>query len=116
MSTILSLVKVKLWPAQAPVYKQQVVDRILLFAQTLFTRHANCNHLGDPGMGSFSNQVCISELVRGSSSYADPYFLHAGRQFSSRGDSRRWACGSVADYAGAGREHAAAYRVWGYCE
>jgi hypothetical protein len=37
------------------MYKQQVVERILSFAQTLFTRHADCEHLGKPGMGSFQN-------------------------------------------------------------
>lgn len=61
MSTILALVKAKLWPVQAAVYKQEVVQRVILFAQTLFTRHANCAHLGELGMGSFkTNQVCIS--------------------------------------------------------
>lgn len=59
MSTIIALVKAKLWPAQAHIYKQEAVDRILSFAQTLFTKHANCNHLGDLGMGSFANQVSI---------------------------------------------------------
>ncbi|KAL4926887.1 putative C6 transcription factor [Aspergillus undulatus] len=58
MSTIVALVKAKLWPMQATVYKQEVVERVILFAQTLFTRHANCAHLGDLGMGSFkTNQV-----------------------------------------------------------
>ncbi|KAL4796899.1 hypothetical protein BDV19DRAFT_67059 [Aspergillus venezuelensis] len=58
MSTILALVKAKLWPVQATVYKQEVVERVILFAQTLFIRHANCAHLGDLGMGSFkTNQV-----------------------------------------------------------
>ncbi|KAL4936385.1 hypothetical protein BDV06DRAFT_93831 [Aspergillus oleicola] len=58
MSTILALVKAKLWPVQANVYKQEVVERVILFAQTLFTRHANCAHLGELGMGSFkTNQV-----------------------------------------------------------
>lgn len=53
MSTILALVKARLWPAQATVYKQEVVDRVIFFAQTLFTRHANCDHLGELGMGGF---------------------------------------------------------------
>ncbi|KAL4980644.1 hypothetical protein BDW66DRAFT_147070 [Aspergillus desertorum] len=58
MSTILALVKAKLWPVQATVYKHEVVERVILFAQTLFTRHANCAHLGELGMGSFkTNQV-----------------------------------------------------------
>jgi hypothetical protein len=60
LSTIVALVKAKIWPTQAVMYKQQVVERILSFAQTLFTRHANCEHLGKPGMGSFqNNQVCL---------------------------------------------------------
>lgn len=60
LSTIVALVKAKLWPTQAVIYKQQVVERILAFAQTLFSRHANCEHLGKPGMGSFqNNQVCF---------------------------------------------------------
>lgn len=59
LSTIAALVKAKLWPAQAIMHKQQVVERVLSFAQTLFTRHATCEHLGTPGMGSFkNNQVC----------------------------------------------------------
>ncbi|PYH98263.1 hypothetical protein BO71DRAFT_371435 [Aspergillus ellipticus CBS 707.79] len=58
MSTIVALVKVGLWPSQAHIYKQEVVERVILFAQTLFTRHANCAHLGDWGMGNFkTNQV-----------------------------------------------------------
>lgn len=62
LSTIGSLVKAKLWPAQEIIYKQQVVERVLSFAQTMFTRHATCEHLGDPGMGNFKdNQVCDSE-------------------------------------------------------
>ncbi|KAB8228382.1 putative C6 transcription factor [Aspergillus alliaceus] len=60
MSTILALAKARLWPGQANVYKQEVVDRVIFFAQTLFTRHANCDHLGDLGMGSFkTNQVPV---------------------------------------------------------
>lgn len=40
------------------MYRQQVVERILSFAQTLFSRHATCEHLGDPGLGNFKdNQV-----------------------------------------------------------
>ncbi|PWY87976.1 hypothetical protein BO94DRAFT_60288 [Aspergillus sclerotioniger CBS 115572] len=58
MSTIVALVKVGLWPSQAQLYKQEVVERVILFSQTLFTRHANCTHLGDWGMGNFkTNQV-----------------------------------------------------------
>ncbi|RDW86771.1 putative C6 transcription factor [Aspergillus mulundensis] len=58
MSTILALVKAKMWAVQATIYKQEVVERVILFAQTLFTRHANCAHLGELGMGSFkTNQV-----------------------------------------------------------
>ena len=59
LSAIVALVKAKLWPVQAIVYKQQVVERVLSFAQTLFSRHATCEHLGAPGMGIFkNNQVC----------------------------------------------------------
>lgn len=59
LSTIVALVKAKIWPTQVTMYKQQVVERVLSFAQTLFTRHATCEHLGAPGMGSFqNNQVC----------------------------------------------------------
>jgi len=58
MSTILALVKTKLWPSQGNMYKQEVIDRVITFAQTLFTRHANCAHLGPLGMGCFqTNQV-----------------------------------------------------------
>ena len=61
LSTIVALVKAKLWPAQALVYRQQVVERVLSFAQTMFSRHATCEHLGTPGMGSFkNNQVCLT--------------------------------------------------------
>ena len=60
LSTIVALVKAKLWPTQAVTYKQQVVERILAFTQTLFSWHANCEHLGEQGMGSFqNNQVCF---------------------------------------------------------
>ncbi|KAG0154163.1 hypothetical protein PDIDSM_1543 [Penicillium digitatum] len=55
LSTIVALVKSRLWPAQATMYKQQVVKRVLSFAQILFDRHMNCDHLGDQGMGSFKN-------------------------------------------------------------
>ncbi|KAL3431299.1 hypothetical protein BDV09DRAFT_152199 [Aspergillus tetrazonus] len=66
MSTILALVKTKLWPVQATVYKQEVVERVILFAQTLFTRHANCAHLGELGMGSFkTNQVPSLNSIQG---------------------------------------------------
>ena len=58
MSTIIALVKTKLWPAQGNMYKQEVIDRVIMFAQTLFTRHGNCAHLGPLGMGTFqTNQV-----------------------------------------------------------
>ncbi|KAJ5299575.1 hypothetical protein N7476_011132, partial [Penicillium atrosanguineum] len=66
LSTIIALVKAKLWPAQELVYKQQVVERVLSFAQTLFSRHATCEHLGTPGMGSFkNNQVAAFLATRG---------------------------------------------------
>lgn len=55
LSTIVALVKSRLWPTQATMYKQQVVERVLSFAQILFTRHMNCDHLGDKGMGNFKN-------------------------------------------------------------
>jgi hypothetical protein len=55
LSTIVALVKARLWPAQATVYKQQVVERVLSFAQILFSRHMNCDHLGDKGVGNFKN-------------------------------------------------------------
>lgn len=55
LSTIVALVKAHQWPTQAIVYRQQVVERILAFAQALFSRHAGCEHLGPPGMGSFKN-------------------------------------------------------------
>lgn len=55
LSTIVALVKSRLWPTQANMYKQQVVERVLSFAQILFTRHMNCDHLGDNGMGNFKN-------------------------------------------------------------
>jgi len=72
LSTIVALVKAKLCPAQAIVYKQQVVERVLSFAQTLFSRHATCEHLGPPGMGSFkNNQVRSSSHSR--SILSDPH-------------------------------------------
>ncbi|KAJ5422027.1 Transcription factor [Penicillium cf. griseofulvum] len=55
LSTIVALVKARLWPAQATMYKQQVVERVLSFAQILFSRHMNCDHLGDKGVGNFKN-------------------------------------------------------------
>ncbi|KAJ5306154.1 hypothetical protein PENANT_c024G08981 [Penicillium antarcticum] len=65
-STIVALVKARLWPAQAIMYKQQVVERILSFTQTLFTRHAGCEHLGAPGMGNFkTNQVAAFTATPG---------------------------------------------------
>ncbi|KNG84458.1 C6 transcription factor [Aspergillus nomiae NRRL 13137] len=71
MSTILDLVKARLWPAQATVYKQEVVDRVIFFAQTLFTRHANCDHLGELGMGGFkTTQVPV---LNPSSGMAQPF-------------------------------------------
>ncbi|KAL2865875.1 putative C6 transcription factor [Aspergillus lucknowensis] len=64
MSTILALVKTKLWPTQATAYKQEVVERVILFAQTLFSQHANCSHLGGLGMGNFkTNQVCRASFT-----------------------------------------------------
>lgn len=57
MSALIGLVKAKLSPAQSNTHKQEVVDRILSFAQTLFNQHSICNHLGDHGMGSFAAQV-----------------------------------------------------------
>lgn len=60
MSTLLALAKVTLWPGQANEYKQEVVNRVIFFAQTLFSRHATCAHLGDWGLGNFKiNQVCF---------------------------------------------------------
>ncbi|KAE8158038.1 hypothetical protein BDV40DRAFT_276834 [Aspergillus tamarii] len=71
MSTILALVKARLWPAQATVYKQEVVNRVIFFAQTLFTRHANCDHLGELGMGGFkTSQVPV---LNPSSGMAQPF-------------------------------------------
>ena len=75
MSTILALVKTKIWPAHGNLYKQEVIDRVIMFAQTLLTRHANCAHLGPLGIGCFqTNQVssiltcicdiCVGPLVR----------------------------------------------------
>ncbi|KAJ5780576.1 hypothetical protein N7457_005736 [Penicillium paradoxum] len=55
LSTIVALVKARLWPTQALMYKQQVVERVLSFAQVLFSRHTNCDHLGDKGLGNFKN-------------------------------------------------------------
>ncbi|KAJ5510475.1 hypothetical protein N7453_002578 [Penicillium expansum] len=55
LSTIVALVKSRIWPAQATIYKQQAVERVLSFAQILFSRHMNCDHLGDKGMGNFKN-------------------------------------------------------------
>ncbi|KAL4879642.1 putative C6 transcription factor [Aspergillus karnatakaensis] len=73
MSTILALVKSKLWPTQAAVYKQEVVERVILFAQTLFTRHANCAHLGELGMGNFkTNQVPSLSNIQGVPAQFDP--------------------------------------------
>jgi hypothetical protein len=72
LSTIVALVKAKLWPVQAIVYKQQVVERVLSFAQTLFSRHATCEHLGAPGMGSFENsQVRLHSRSR--LTFSDPH-------------------------------------------
>ncbi|KAL5337354.1 hypothetical protein BJX70DRAFT_249488 [Aspergillus crustosus] len=73
MSTILALVKTKLWPTQAAIYKQEVVERVILFAQTLFTRHANCAHLGELGMGNFkTNQVSSLNNIQGGPPQFDP--------------------------------------------
>lgn len=63
MSAILAMVKTKLWPEQATVYKRQVVDRILALAQTLFQRHACCSHPGDPVGGLGSGQVSRSAVL-----------------------------------------------------
>jgi hypothetical protein len=63
LSTIGALVKAKLWPAQAMMYKQQVVERVLSFAQTLFQRHATCEHLGSPGMGNFKDNQVVAFLA-----------------------------------------------------
>jgi metal-dependent hydrolase (beta-lactamase superfamily II) len=57
MSALIALVKTKLSPSQSPIHKQEVVDRILAFAQSLFMKHAHCDHLGDLGMGVFAAQV-----------------------------------------------------------
>lgn len=53
LSTIVALVKARLWPTQETLYRQQVTERILAFAQTLFSRHTGCEHLGPQGMGNF---------------------------------------------------------------
>ncbi|KAJ5711734.1 hypothetical protein N7488_005890 [Penicillium malachiteum] len=75
LSTISALVKAKLWPAQAIMYKQQVVERVLSFAQTLFTRHATCEHLGNPGMGNFKdNQVSAFLSTPGMAPVIPPEF------------------------------------------
>lgn len=63
LSTIGALVKAKLWPAQAMMYKQQVVERVLSFAQALFQRHSTCEHLGSPGMGSFKDNQVVAFLA-----------------------------------------------------
>lgn len=64
MSTILALVKSKLWPTQGNMYKQEVIDRVIIFAQTLLARHANCAHLGPLGMGCFqANQVSYCAVL-----------------------------------------------------
>lgn len=57
MSALIALVKTKLSPSQSTIHKQEVVDRILAFAQSLFMKHAHCDHLGDLGMGIFAAQV-----------------------------------------------------------
>ncbi|KAJ6031078.1 hypothetical protein N7540_001810 [Penicillium herquei] len=75
LSTISALVKAKLWPAQSIMYKQQVVERVLSFAQTLFTRHATCEHLGNPGMGNFKdNQVSAFLSTPGMAPVIPPEF------------------------------------------
>ncbi|KAJ5769240.1 hypothetical protein N7520_003799 [Penicillium odoratum] len=63
LSTICALVKAKLWPAQSIMYKQQVVERVLSFAQTLFFRHGTCEHLGMSGMGSFKENQVVAFLA-----------------------------------------------------
>lgn len=60
LSTIVALVRAKLFPVQSLIYKQQVVERVLSFAQTLFSRHSTCSHLGVQGMGSFKDNQVIS--------------------------------------------------------
>jgi hypothetical protein len=76
MSTILALVKARLWPGQASIYKQEVVNRVILFAQALCSRHANCDHLGDLGMGGFKiNQVCGNTVLCPPNSAADSLTL-----------------------------------------
>ncbi|KAJ6157807.1 hypothetical protein N7470_005399 [Penicillium chermesinum] len=66
LSTIESLVKAQLWPVQETMYKQQVVERVLNFAQTLFSQHATCEHLGELGLGNFQeNQVAASLASQG---------------------------------------------------
>ncbi|OJJ48670.1 hypothetical protein ASPZODRAFT_93608 [Penicilliopsis zonata CBS 506.65] len=53
MSTLLALVKTRLWEDQAGLFKQEVVDRILAFTPTLYARHANCSHLDTFDMCNF---------------------------------------------------------------
>ena len=52
MCTIQAITKTKLWPEQANINKQQVVDRLLTFAQTLFQHHSRSFNLGEPSVGS----------------------------------------------------------------
>lgn len=51
LSAILATVKTKLWPEQAAMARQQVVDRLLALAQSLFNRHACCSRLGNLNVG-----------------------------------------------------------------
>ena len=57
LSAVLATVKTKLWPEQATVARQQVVDRLLELAQSLFNRHACCSRLGNLAVGGLVNQV-----------------------------------------------------------
>ncbi|CAG8909981.1 unnamed protein product [Penicillium egyptiacum] len=79
LSTIVALVKARLWPAQASMYKQQVVERVLSFAQILFSRHMNCDHLGDKGMGNFkNNQLAAFMSAPTMAPVMQPEFDHNG--------------------------------------
>ncbi|KAJ5566001.1 hypothetical protein N7535_007639 [Penicillium sp. DV-2018c] len=64
LSTLVALVKAQLWPDQAMMYRQQVVERILSFTQVLFSRHANCDHLDERGLGDFKvDQLAKNKVV-----------------------------------------------------
>lgn len=82
-STILAMAKTKLWPDQAAIYRQQVVDRLLALAQALFQRHACCSHLGDSVVGVLgTNRVIGSSMVPGSAAPSAPVFDAAMQQAS----------------------------------